>query len=141
MLRNTKANFLRCIDYLRFTKDRIKLCSLQTLALAPQQNFLQKLLTSCLIAVKSHVTRYNETVSARSRKYVYVYNESLEVLSKLKSRGSLATSVFRYEFLNLYTTLPYNLIEELLDLIERILKKKSKKEGKLYLACNDKNAS
>ena len=43
-----------------------------------------------------------------------------------------------YDFSTLYTTLPHNLIKEkLLDLIERTL---YKKEGKLYLACNDKKA-
>ena len=31
MLRNAKTNFLRCIGYLSFTKDRIKLDSLPTL--------------------------------------------------------------------------------------------------------------
>ena len=43
-----------------------------------------------------------------------------------------------YDFSTLYTTLPHNLIKEkLLDLIERTF---YKKEGELYLACNDKNA-
>ena len=41
-----------------------------------------------------------------------------------------------YDFSTSYTTLPHNLIKEkLLDLIERTF---YKKEGKLYLACNDK---
>ena len=41
-------------------------------------------------------------------------------------------------FSTLYTTLPHNLIKEtLLDLIEQTF---YKKEGKLYLACNDKKA-
>ena len=43
-----------------------------------------------------------------------------------------------YDFSTLYTTLPHNLIKEkLIDLIERTF---YKKEGKLYLACNDKKA-
>ena len=43
-----------------------------------------------------------------------------------------------YDFSTLYTTLPHNLIKEKrIDLIERTF---YKKEGKLYLACNDKNA-
>ena len=43
-----------------------------------------------------------------------------------------------YEFSTLYTTLPHNLIKEnLLDLIKRTF---YKKEGKLYLDCNDKKA-
>ena len=49
MLRNAKTNFLRCIGYLSFTKDRIKLDPLPTLALALQQNCLNyKLLASLL---------------------------------------------------------------------------------------------
>ena len=61
-----------------------------------------------------------------------------EVLSKLKDIGYQATSLSTYDFSTLYTTLPHNLIKEkLLDLIERTF---YKKEGELYLACNDKNA-
>ena len=48
--------------------------------------------------------------------------------------GYQATSVSTYDFSTLYTTLPHNLIKEkLLDLIERTF---FKKEGELYLACN-----
>ena len=62
----------------------------------------------------------------------------VEVLSKLKDRGFQATSLSTYDFSTLYTTLPHNLIKEkLLDLIERTF---NKKEGKLYLACNDRKA-
>ena len=61
-----------------------------------------------------------------------------EVLSKLKDIRYQATSLSTYDFSTLYTTLPYNLIKEkLLDLIERTF---YKKEGELYLACNDKKA-
>ena len=61
-----------------------------------------------------------------------------EVLSKLKDIGYQATSLSTYDFPTLYTTLPHNLIKEKrLDLIERTF---YKKEGKLYLACNDKKA-
>ena len=43
-----------------------------------------------------------------------------------------------YDFSTLYTTLPHNLIKEKrIDLIERTF---YKKEGKLYLTCNDQNA-
>ena len=49
-----------------------------------------------------------------------------------------ATSLSTYDSSTLYTTLPHNLIKErLVDLIERTL---YKKEGKLYIACNDKKA-
>ena len=61
-----------------------------------------------------------------------------KVLSKLKDIDYQATSFSIYDFSTLYTTLPHNLIKEkLLDLIERTF---YKKEGKLYLACNDKKA-
>ena len=61
-----------------------------------------------------------------------------EVLSKLKDIGYQATSLSTYDFSTLYTALPHNLIrEKLLDLIEWTF---YKKEGKLYLACNDKKA-
>ena len=62
-----------------------------------------------------------------------------EVLSKLKDIGYQATSLSTYDFSILYTILLHNLIKEkkLLDLIERTI---YKKEGKLYLACNDKKA-
>ena len=64
--------------------------------------------------------------------------KSGEVLSKLKDIGYQATSLSTYDFSTLYTTLPHNHIrEKLLDLIERTF---YKKEGELYLACNDKNA-
>ena len=59
----------------------------------------------------------------------------MKYLSKLKDRGFQATSLSTYDSSNLNTTLPHNLIKDkLLDLIERTF---SKKEGKLYLACND----
>ena len=61
-----------------------------------------------------------------------------EILSNMKDRGFQATGLSTYDFSTLYTTLPHNLIKEkLLDLIERTF---YKKEGKLYLACNDKKA-
>ena len=61
-----------------------------------------------------------------------------EVLSKLKDIGYQGTSLSTYDFSTLYATLPHNLIKEkLLDLNERTF---YKKEGKLYIACNDKKA-
>ena len=63
---------------------------------------------------------------------------SAEVLSKLKDLGYQATSLSTYDSSTLYTTLPHNLIKEkLIDLIERTF---YKKEGELYIACNDKKA-
>ena len=60
-----------------------------------------------------------------------------EILSKLKSRGFLASGLSTYDFSTLHTTLPHNLIKEkLTELIEQTFNR----EGSLYLACNDKNA-
>ena len=100
---------------------------------------LSKLLTSCLNAIKAKVIKYCGTVYERSGKSMFwAINNSGEVLSKLKDIGYQATSLFTYDFSTLYTTLPLNLIKEkLLDLIERTF---YIKEGKLYLACNDKKA-
>ena len=56
----------------------------------------------------------------------------------MKNIGYQATSLSTYDFSTLYTTLPHNLIKgKLLDLIER---PSIKKEGKLFLACNDEKA-
>ena len=79
-----------------------------------------KLLTSCLTAIKSHVKRYCETVHETSNKnWFWSIKNSGEVLNKLKCRGFRATSLSTYDFSNMYTTLPHNLIKEkLLDLKE-----------------------
>ena len=54
-------------------------------------------------------------------------------MNQLKSRGFRASSLSTYDFSTLYTTLPHNLIKDILvDLIER--------EGSLYIACNNRNA-
>ena len=100
---------------------------------------LSKSLTFCLAAVKAKVIKYCETVYERSGKSMFWHiKNSVEVLSKLKDRGFHAKSLSTYDFSTLYTTLPHNLIKEkLLDLIGRTF---YKKEGKLYLACNDKKA-
>ena len=86
---------------------------------------LSKLLTSCLTAIKSHVLRYCETVYETSNKnWFWSIKNSGEVLSKLKCRGSRATSLSTYDFSTLYTTLPHNQIKEkLLDLIEWTFKR------------------
>ena len=85
---------------------------------------LSKLLTICLIAVKSRVIRNYVTVYERSRENMFwsIKNPG-EVLSKLKSKGFRATSLSTFDFSTLCTTLPHNLItEKPLDLIERAFK-------------------
>ena len=100
---------------------------------------ITKLLTSFLTAIKAKLIKYCETVYERSGKNMFwPIKNSGEVLSKLKDIGYQAPSLSTYDFSTLYTTLPHNLIKEkLIDLIERTF---YKKEGKLYLACNDKKA-
>ena len=140
MLRNAKTNFLRCIGYLSFTKDRIKLDSLPTLALALQQNCLNHYLLVSLLSNLVSLGTMRQCMNGQG-KYVLVYKNSGEVLSKLKSRVFRATSLSTYDFSTLYTTLPHYLKKEkLLDLIERAFKQFYKNEGTLYLACNDKKA-
>ena len=142
-----KTNFLRCISYLSFTKDRIKLL-LKILALVLLLNFLSKALTSCLTAIISHVIKYckfgiflRETVYETSnKKWFRSVKNSGEVLSELKCRGFRATSLSTYDISTLYNTLPHNLIKDkLLDLIEWTFKRASK-IWFTFLACNDRKA-
>ena len=96
---------------------------------------LSKLLTSCLTAIKAKVIKYCETVYERSGKNMFwPIKNSGEELSKLKDKG------YQRQVCPLMIFLPCNglIKEKLLDLIERTF---YKKEGKLYFACNDKNAS
>ena len=58
-----------------------------------------------------------------------------EILNTLKSRGSLASGLFTYDFSTI--TLPHNIIKEKLT---ELLEQTFNREGSLYLACNDKNA-
>ena len=99
---------------------------------------LSNLLTSCLTAVKKHVIKYCEKVYERSCKNLFwSIKNSGEILDKLKAIDFNATSLSTYDFSTLYTTLPYNLInDKLIDLIERTFQR----EGSPYLACNDRNA-
>ena len=78
----------------------------------PHTTELFKLLTSCLTAIKSHVIRYCETVYETSnKKWFWSIKNCGEVLSKLKCRGSRATSLSTYDFCTLYITLPHNQIK------------------------------
>ena len=99
---------------------------------------LSKLLISCLTANEAKFINTVRLCMKVREKYVLSYKHSGEVHSKLKDIGYQATSLSTYDFSTLYTTLPHTLIKEkLLDLIERTF---YIKEGKLYLACNDKKA-
>ena len=82
--------------------------------------------------------KYCTTVYERNGKNLFwSFKNSGEILHKLKSRGFLASGLSTYDFSTLYTTLSHNLIKEkLTELIEQTFKR----EGSLYLACNDKDA-
>ena len=72
------------------------------------------------------------------KNYFGLSNIQVKFLINWKSRGFLATGLSAYDFSTLYITLPHNLIKEkLTELIEQTFNR----EGSLYLACNDKNAS
>ena len=96
------------------------------------------MLTSCLTAVKKHVSKYCEKVYEKSGKNLFwSIKNSGKIFDKLKARDFNATSLSTYDFSTLYTTLPHNLIKDIpIDLIERTFQR----EGSPYLACNDRNA-
>ena len=58
---------------------------------------------------------------------------STEALDKLKPRGFRTSSLSTYDISTLYRTLPHNLINKLINLIETTFHK----EGTLFLACDD----
>ena len=132
-----RQDFLQCIGYLSFTKDRIKARFIAN-SNSCTTTELSKLLTSCLTAFKNHVIRYCEKVYTRSDKNLFwSIKNSGEVLNKLKLREFRATSLSTYHFSTLYTTLPHNVIKEkLINLIECTFKR----EGSLHIACNERQA-
>ena len=81
---------------------------------------LSILLTSCLTAIKNHVIIYCTTFYERNgKKLFWSIKKSGEILNKLKSKGFLASSLSTYDFSNLYTMSPHNLIKKkLTELIE-----------------------
>ena len=78
-----------------------------------------------------------KSIEGPVKTFFWSIKNSCEVFNKLKSRGFRASSLSPYDFSTLYTTLPYNLIKDILvDLIERTFQRKDS----LYIACNDRNA-
>ena len=98
---------------------------------------LSKVLTSCLTAIKNHWIKYCEkTYESEGINYFWSITNSTEILNKLKTKGSKASTISTYDFSTLYTKLPHNLIRnQLVDLIENI-----RHEEVLYLACNEGHA-
>ena len=108
MLGNAKTDFLRCIGYLCFTKDRIKHDFVFANTSSCTKTELSKLLSSCLTAVKIHVIRYCEKAYEKSGKNLFWSIEnSGEVLSKLKLRGFHVTSLSVYDFSTLYSCIQF----------------------------------
>ena len=63
---------------------------------------------------------------------------STEILNRLKTKGFQASTISKYDFSMLYSTLPQNLIRnQLVDLIENTFRH----EEALNLACNEERAS
>ena len=96
------------------------------------------MLTSCLTAFKKTCYQYCEKVYERSGKNLFwSIKNSGEILDKLKAIVFNANSLSTNDFSTLYTTLPHNLIKDILiDPFERTFQR----EGSPYLACNDRNA-
>ena len=86
---------------------------------------------------RKHVIKYCDKVFERSgRNLFWSIKNSNEVLNKMLSRQFRAFSLSTYNFSSLYTTLPHNLITEILnDLIEWTFHR----EDSVYLACNVRN--
>ena len=99
---------------------------------------LSKVLTSCFIAINNHWIKYCEKTNEREGiNYLWSIKNSTEILNKLKTKGFQASTISTYDFYTLYTTLPHNLIRNLLvDLIENTFRC----EEVLYLACNEEPA-
>ena len=65
------------------------------------------------------------------------YQNSGEILNKLKSKGVSASCLSRYGFSTLYTTSSHNLFKEKLT---ELINQTFNREGSLYLACNEIHA-
>ena len=119
LLMRTIAIFLRYTGYLNVIKGPYKSRFIANSS-ACTTTELSILLTSCLTAIKNHVIKYCTTVYERDGKNLFwSIKNSGEILSKLKSRGFLASGLSTYDFSTLYATLPHNLIKEkLTELIE-----------------------
>ena len=87
---------------------------------------------------QNHVIRYCEKVYERSGKNLFwLIKNSVEILTKLRSREFRATSLSTYDFSTLHTTLPHNLIKEkLINLFEWTFKR----EGSPYITCYERQA-
>ena len=108
LLMRTIASFLRYTGYLNFISGPISRVLLLILVHVQLLSCLF-FLTSCLTAIKSHVTKYCTTVYERNGKNLFwSIKNSGEILNKLKSRGFLASGLSTYDFSTLYTTLPHN---------------------------------
>ena len=70
-------------------------------------------------------------------KIILVYQNSGEILNKLKSKGVSASCLSRYGFATLYTTSSHNLFKEKLT---ELIKQTFNREGSLYLACKETHA-
>ena len=84
------------------------------------------MLTSCLTAVKNHLTKYYDTCYEMDgiNRFWSIKNSN-EVLDKLKSKGFKASTLSTYDFSTPYTTLPHHLIKDkLIDLIEHTFSRK-----------------
>ena len=79
---------------------------------------ISKLLTSCLSKVKEHVQFYCEKAYENSSiNLFWCIKNSGDVLTKLHCKNFQASEISSYDFSNLYTTLPHDLIKDKLTIL------------------------
>ena len=83
---------------------------------------------------QNHVIKYCTTYERNGKHVFWFIRNSGEALNKLKSKGLLASSLSRYDFSTLYTTLLHNLTKETLT---KLIEQTFNREGLLYLACKE----
>ena len=99
---------------------------------------ISKLLTSCLSKVKEHVQFYCEKAYENSSiNLFWCIKNSGDVLTKLHCKNFQASEISSYDFSNLYTTLPHDLIKDKLTIL---IEKTFKREKKSFIACNTERA-
>ena len=87
---------------------------------------------------QNHWIKYCEkTYEREGINYVWSIKNYIIILNKIKTKGFQASTISKYDFSTLYTTLPHNWIRnQLVDLIENTFRR----EEVLNLICNEERA-
>ena len=85
-----------------------------------------KVITSCLTVIKNLWIKYCEkkTYEREGINHFWSIKNSTEILNTLKAKCFQASTISKYDFSTLYTSLPHNLIKkQLVDLIENTFRR------------------